>query len=185
MSEENQLSLGLDGAIEAMEAAGRWPDLSRLEARRPDVLAGIVWMLARDVPVRDICEAWKVGPCTVQSVASSPRFGQSVVTQKARLVDRMKLAFRLGIEKQVELAAEGKLPMFDLKLLHDMIQLADGAPTVRVEHTESPEVAAFRQMLLQQAQRRGMVLPGGNLEANGGDSARLPSGPVIDIEGDS
>ena len=168
-----------------MEQAGRWPDLSRLEQRRPDIIAGIVWMLGRNVPVRDICEALSVGPCTVQMVAASPHFAESVVTQKARLVSRMRLAFTLGIEKQVELARDGKLPMFDLKLLHDMLQLADGAPTQRVEYTVDPAVAAFRQVLLQQAQRLEMVLPGGNLAANGGDPARLPPGPIVDIEGDS
>lgn len=185
MRDDAQLSLGIPlDVVEAMEQAGRWPDLSRLEQRRPDIIAGIVWMLGRNVPVRDICDALSVGPCTVQMVAESPHLAESVVTQKSRLTSRMRLAFTLGIERQVELARDGKLPMFDLKLLHDMLQLAEGAPTQRVEHTMDPAVAAFRQVLLQQSSKREMVLPAGNVNSRAGDSARLPSGPVIDVEGD-
>lgn len=146
------MELGFPVAIvETMEDAGRWPDLTRLRARRPDVLRAVAWMLAHDVPVRDISSALSVSPCTVQAVADDPALGVAVVTQKASLTARMRLAFRLGIERVLaDLERGTKMPVFDLKLLHDMIQLADGGATSRMEHVivhESPHAAALLKLL--------------------------------------
>ena len=175
MSEDLQLTeLGFPVEhVEAMEEQGRWPDLTRLQARRPDKIKAAVWMLGHDVPVRDICEALSLSPCTVQKIGEV--HGETVVTQKSRLTARMKLAFRLGVEKQVERAKEGKVSMFDLKLLFDMIQLTEGGATQRVEvvlSQEEQEAAQFYHKIRQDA---GMVLEAEEV---------LARGEVAEIEGE-
>lgn len=146
--------------VEKLEEQGRWPDLTRLERFRPDALKACAWMLAHDVPHRDICAALKpFSPCTVQAVADHPVYGISVVTQKARLTAQMKLAFRLGIEAKLKDAQDGKLSIFDLKLLWEMIQISEGGVTQRTEVVESPEAAEYRAWLEQTRQQMRDVSP--------------------------
>ena len=164
--------------VESMEEKGRWPDLSRLRARDPGKLKSCAWMLAHDVPVRDICEALSLSPCTVQAVADDPQLGVSVVSQKARVTTRMKLAFKLGIERVLaDLSAGKKLPVFDLKLLHDMVQLADGGATSRVEHVhtlshEEEELRQFMSQVTFTGASSGMGLEAGKTPA-------MP--PILDV----
>lgn len=122
-------------------------DLTRLKEREPWKFKAICWLLAHDVPVRDVCECASVSPVTVQLVMADPQSKTSAVTLKSRLLDKMKMTFRLGIEKQMELAKEGKLSMLDLKLLFDMIQLLEGGPTARVEHVADPELEELKKFL--------------------------------------
>lgn len=143
--------------IEEMEGKGRWPDLSRLQARNPALLNGIVWMLGHDVPIRDICKALKVSPCTVQAVRESPHCNPAVVTEKARVTALMKLAFRLGVESLVEKAKKGKLSAFDLKLLWDMIQIDEGGVTQRVEVRMTEEDAESIRYFQEARRQPGMV----------------------------
>jgi len=154
--------LGFDVVfVERLEREGRWPDLTRLQALRPDALKACAWMLAHDVPHREICEALKpFSPCTVQAVANHPVYGLSVVTLKGRLTEKMKLAFRLGIEGKVQEAKDGKLSMFDLKLLWEMIQISEGGVTQRTEHVESQEATEYREWLEQTRQAMRDVTPG-------------------------
>lgn len=154
--------LGFDVVfVERLEREGRWPDLTRLQALRPDALKACAWMLAHDVPHREICEALKpFSPCTVQAVANHPVYGLSVVTLKGRLTEKMKLAFRLGIEGKVQEAKDGKLSMFDLKLLWEMIQISEGGVTQRTEHVESQEATEYREWLEQTRQAMRDVSPG-------------------------
>lgn len=135
--------------VESMEMQGRWPDLTRLRARRPDVLQAAVWMLGHDVPVRDICAALSVSPCTVQRIIEDPALGQSVVTQKRHVTANLRLAFRLGTEHLIEQARAGKLDAFALKLIHDMIQLADGGATSRTEHVVNVRMSEAAEAALK------------------------------------
>jgi hypothetical protein len=171
--------LGFDVAIiERMESEGRWPDLTRLEARRSDALRAAAWMLAHDVPHREICSALSLSPCTVQAIAAHPVHGLPVVTLKARLTGQMKLAFRLGIEGKVQDAKDGKLSMFDLKLLWEMIQISEGGVTQRTEHVESQEATELRVWLEQTRQAMRDVSPGPGMVS---EAETLPAvgGPIL------
>ncbi len=147
--------------IETMEDAGRWPDLTRLAARRPDALRAAVWMLGHSVPVRDICEALKLSPCTVQSIADQQ--GEAVVSQKRQVAARRRLAIQLSMEHMVERARKGELNAFDTKLLWDMEQVESGGVTDRREQVHGVDVTeaeAFYERLkaLAGGGQAGMVL---------------------------
>lgn len=168
--------------VESMEAEGRWPDLSRLRARRPELLDVAVFLLGCKTPVRVVCEKLKLSPCTVQAIMDDPDLGKSVVSQKAEVMAQMKLAFRLSIEHQVELARQGKLGDLATKFLFDMIQLWDGGATSRTEHVVrvlSPAEQALDRLL---DGMRGMGLDSGNVLAMGagslGDGIGANSGAV-------
>lgn len=136
--------------LEKLELSGIH-DLSRLRAREPWKIKAIVWLIAHDVPVRDICSCVGVSPVTVQMVQESPECKTSAVTLKARLTARMKMVFRLGIESKIQEAKDGKLSMLDLKMLFDMIQLSEGGATQRIEYVEDPELAELKRFLAAQA----------------------------------
>lgn len=174
--------LGFDVVfVERLEREGRWPDLTRLQALRPDALKACAWMLAHDVPHREICEALKpFSPCTVQAVANHPVYGLSVVTLKGRLTEKMKLAFRLGIEGKVQEAKDGKLSMFDLKLLWEMIQISEGGVTQRTEHVESQEATEYREWLEQTRQAMRDVTPGPGMVSEA-ESLSAVSAPVLTL----
>lgn len=156
MAEEMmELGFPLD-VVEAMEGDGRWPDLSRLSKRRPEVIPLVCWLLGLETPVREICKRLKLSPCTVQKIGEE--HAGSVVSEKAGVAKLRKLAIRLGMERVAEQAAEGKLTVFDLKLLWDMDQVESGGVTERKELRvtgEEAEALAFFQSLEKQA--GGMV----------------------------
>ena len=157
MAEEMmELGFPLD-VVEAMECDGRWPDLSRLSKRRPEVIPLCCWLLGLETPVREIGKRLKLSPCTVQKIGEE--HAAAVVTEKAGVAKLRKLAIRLGMERVVEQAAEGKLTVFDLKLLWDMDQVESGGVTERKELRvtgEEAEALAFFQSLEKQA-AGGMV----------------------------
>ncbi len=137
--ETMELGFSID-IVEKEEADGRWPDLTRLEARRPDILAGIVWFLVRRVPVPSICEALKVSPCTVNAVRHHPKWKEAVVSKSETLAGQIDEILTLKVESVLDEARLGKLPSaFDMKLLFEIRQLLTGGATARVEHQHSPE----------------------------------------------
>jgi hypothetical protein len=163
--------------IEAEEKAGRWPDLTRLEARRPDILGAIVWFLARNVPVRSICRALKpMSPCTVNAVRNHPKWKKAVVSESANVVDMLDETLRLTVEDALDKAREGKMPtIFEAKLLFEMRQLLSGGATQRVEvlvTSEEEDAVRFFQSARQQTPP-GMVLDAEVLPAVGEASAVL------------
>lgn len=157
--------------IEQMEEAGRWPDLTRLRERKPELLGVMVWMLGHSVPVTEICRACKVSPCTVERVRHSDFTREAVVSEKADNLAKMKLAFRLSLEHKIEEAQKGKLNMFDLKLLWEMIQMEEGGVTSRSEHVLTAGDAAtmaFFDGLMMPRLAAGMVREAEILPAMGG-----------------
>lgn len=160
-TETTELGFPVD-VIEAEEKAGRWPDLTRLEARRPDILGAIVWFLARNVPVRSICRALKpMSPCTVNAVRNHPKWKKAVVSESANVVDMLDETLRLTVEDALDKAREGKMPsIFEAKLLFEMRQLLSGGATQRVEvlvTSEEEDALRFFQSARQQT-APGMVL---------------------------
>lgn len=143
------------------EDAGRWPDLTRLEARRPDILGAIVWMLSRDVPARSICDALEVSPCTVNRVRHDPKWREVVVSKKQTVAEMIDTVLLLKLEHVLDEARAGHLPSaFDMKLLFDIRQLLTGGVTQRVEVTESAAERAaleFFQQARKSSPPAGMV----------------------------
>jgi hypothetical protein len=175
-TETTELGFHVD-VIEAEEKAGRWPDLTRLEARRPDILGAIVWFLARNVPVRSICRALKpMSPCTVNAVRNHPKWKKAVVSESANVVDMLDETLRLTVEDALDKAREGKMPtIFEAKLLFEMRQLLSGGATQRVEvlvTSEEEDAVRFFQSARQQTPP-GMVLDAEVLPAVGEASAVL------------
>lgn len=150
--------------IEDMEKEGRWPDLSRLEQRRPDILGAIVWFLARDVSVKTITKALKVSPCTVNRVRHDPRWKEAVVSESKGVVQKLDEILALTVDDVLAQAREGKLPgIFDLKLLFDIRQILSGGVTQRVEVKATSEEEDFMRFMTQArlAERgSGMVCEG-------------------------
>lgn len=174
-TETTELGFPVD-VIEAEEKAGRWPDLTRLEARRPDILGAIVWFLARNVPVRSICRALKpMSPCTVNAVRNHPKWKKAVVSESANVVDMLDETLRLTVEDALDKAREGKMPsIFEAKLLFEMRQLLSGGATQRVEvlvTSEEEDAVRFFQSARQTPP--GMVLDAEVLPAVGEASAVL------------
>lgn len=132
------------------EDAGRWPDLTRLEARRPDILGAIVWMLSRDVPARSICDALAVSPCTVNRVRHDPKWREVVVSKKQSIAEMIDTVLLLKLEHVLDEARAGNVPSaFDTKLLFDIRQLLTGGVTQRFEVTESAEERAALEFFQQ------------------------------------
>ena len=172
-SQSAQATMELGFSIDLVtkeEDAGRWPDLTRLEARRPDILGAIVWMLSREVPARSICDALEVSPCTVNRVRHEPKYREAVVSKRQNIAEMIDTVLLLKLEHVLDEARAGRVPSaFDTKLLFDIRQLLTGGATQRVEVTESAaekEAAEF----FQQARAlppAGMVLEAQILPPNG------------------
>lgn len=176
-TETTELGFPVD-VIEAEETAGRWPDLTRLEARRPDILGAIVWFLARNVPVRSICRALKpMSPCTVNAVRNHPRWKKAVVSESANVVDMLDETLRLTVEDALDKARDGKMPsIFEAKLLFEMRQLLSGGATQRVEvlvTSEEEDAVRFFQNARKPQTDPGMVLEAEVLPAVGDASVAL------------
>lgn len=145
--------------IEKEEKAGRWPDLTRLEARRPDILAGIVWFLARGVAVKSICKALTVSPCTVNRVRHDPRWKEAVVSQSKGLAAKIDEILSLKVDEVLEDALKGKLPsIFDAKLLVEIKLAITGGAPLRVEIVAGEEEKEFLRFF--QLARQQHALPG-------------------------
>lgn len=178
--------------VETMEAQGRWPDLTRLADRKPEVLRGIVWMLSHAVPVKEIQRALKVSPCTINAVRHHPVYGAAVVSESEDINQCLEFVLVAKARQLKEDAMEGKLPnTFDTKLLFDMLQLRTGGATQRVEivasDAEREAQAFFEQASKHQAS--GMVLeaevlsPMGPLVIGGGSLA--DGVPVTNLAADT
>jgi hypothetical protein len=145
--------------VESLEKQGRWPDLTRLADRKPEVLKGIVWMLAHDVPVKQIEKALGVSPCTINAVRHHPVHGAAVVSKSSDINKDLEFVIMAKARELRELAMDGKLPnMFDTKLIFDILQLRTGGATQRVEVIESPAEREASEFF-EQARREpsGMV----------------------------
>lgn len=166
MSEALTTELGFALSVaEREEEKGRWPDLTRLEARRPDILAAIVWMLARAVSVKSICRALKVSPCTVNRVRHDPKWRDAVVSESKGVVEKLDEILSLTVEDMLEQCRDGKMPsVFDLKLLFDIRQLLSGGATQRVETRTTPEVDDFERFMLEARRTGSIEVPGMVLE---------------------
>lgn len=141
--------------VESMEQQGRWPDLTRLADRKPEVLNGIVWMLAHDVPVRQIEKALGVSPCTINAVRHHPVHGAAVVSKSGDINKDLEFVVMAKARELRELAMDGKLPsVFDTKLIFDILQLRTGGATQRVEVVESPAEREASEFF-EQARRDG------------------------------
>lgn len=156
VSKEVTTELGFPVSIvETMEQNGRWPDLTRLADRKPEVLNGIIWMLAHDVPVKAICEAVQVSPCTVNAVRHHPKYGAAVVSKAGDINSDLEFVLVAKARQLREDAMAGKLPnMFDTKLVFDILQLRTGGATQRVEVIESAEAREAAEFF-DQARRSG------------------------------
>lgn len=178
--ETMELGFAID-VVEREEDAGRWPDLTRLEARRPDILAGIIWFLARDVPVKSICAALKVSPCTVNSVRNHPKWKVAVVSESKGVVGQIEEILQLTVQHVLDEARSGKFPSaFDAKLWFEIMQVKTGGATARVEHVHSLEEEESLRFF-QAARKAALPAPGMVFEAEilpqlGADSVRGGSG---------
>lgn len=168
-----ELGFAID-VVTKEEDAGRWPDLTRLEERRPDILGAIVWMLSRDVPARSICDALKVSPCTVNRVRHDAKWKEAVVSKKQSIAEMIDTILLLKLQDVLDEARAGNLPSaFDTKLLFDIRQLLTGGATARVEVTASDaerEALEFFQQARQSQQTltpAGMVLEAEIIPAKG------------------
>lgn len=186
MSEEvTELGFAVD-VVEAMEAQGRWPDLTRLAARKPEILKAAVWMLGHSVPVRDVCKALSLSPCTVSAIQA--RHPDAVVTQKRQVAAMRRLAIQLGMERVVELARDGKLTVFDLKLLWDMEQVESGGVTERRELVvsgDAEQAVEFYERLRERAGALGdrIVLEAEILGATGAEAGAGQNGGQMGDQG--
>lgn len=173
-----ELGFSID-VVESEEEAGRWPDLTRLEQRRPDILGAIVWFLARNVSVRTICKALKpLSPCTVNAVRNHAKWKKAVVSEAKTVVDMLDETLRLTVEDALDKARDGKMPsIFEAKLLFEMRQLLSGGATQRVEiqaTSEEEEALKFFQQARLQA-GSGMVFEAEILPPVGGVCGVLPA----------
>lgn len=164
MSEAITTELGFEvDVIEDMEREGRWPDLTRLEKRRGDLLKAVVWLLASGIPVKTICKKLSLSPCTVNRIRHDPKWEKAVVSEKVTLVEMFDEVLVLKAEQLRDDARDGKLPsIFDSKLIFDMRQLLSGGVTARVEVKASQEEEDFMRFMMQarlaDKQGSGMVL---------------------------
>lgn len=160
-----------------------------LKERNPRLYAAIEMSLAWGISQNVIVEQLGVSHNLVSAIREGIQ-PVSLDTHKREIMAGLQRLGR-GILRRLTDAVESgeEIPFQALGIVFGIVtekeQLLQGAPTHRVEHVESPEVVAFRQLLVQQANRRGMVLRDGNLEAKDGGSAGGRGGPVIDVEGDS
>lgn len=184
-----ELALSFDSLSEAEQQLHAKHNGRYVEERNPKLAAAIRLAVRCGISHEMIVQELNVSHALVAALAQSAK-PISMETHKREIISGLQRLSQGLIRRMNEMIDNGEeIPfqaaMISLGIAVEKEQLLQGAPTQRVEHTEAPEVTAFRQLLLQQAQRRGMVLPVGNLDSKAGDSARLPSGPVIDVEGDS
>jgi hypothetical protein len=178
MNEEMMTELGFPlEVVEGEEAKGRWPDLTRLQARRPDVIHSVIWFLARGVSVRTICKALKpLSPCTVNRIRHDPRFAAAVVSENEDVVGMIDEVMMLKLEQLRDDAREGKLPnVFDLKMLFEIRQLKSGGATQRVEIKASAEEEQFMRFM---AEARRAVTQGSGMVF---DAEILPQSPIREL----
>ena len=149
--------LGLEVHVsDALEKRGIH-DASRLLEKHKKVFEIIAAMLARNVPVRDICDICRVSPCTVQSVAEHPAANLTAVTQKDHFIAKLRLAASLGLEAIIKRFQAGEATAVELGIVVDKLALAEGGVTSRTEviHRDEDEDEWTR---LVERTRTGMVI---------------------------
>lgn len=190
MSDQNtELALSFDALSEDEQRLHAKHNGAYVEKRNPKLAAAIKLAVKCGISHEMIANELGVSHQLIAALAAKVQ-PVSMETHKREIISGLQRLSVGLIRRMQEMIDSGEpIPfqaaMISLGIATEKEQLLQGAPTQRVEHTEAPQVTAFRQLLLQQAQRRGMVLSVGNLDSKAGDSARLPSGPVVDVEGDS
>lgn len=153
--------LGLEVAVsDSLEKRGIH-DASRLLERKPEVFRIIAGLLARAVPIRDICDLCRVSASTVQSVADHPEAKLSAVTQKEQFIAKLRLAASLGLEALIERFKTGEVTAIEFGIVVDKLALAEGGVTARTEiiHTHEEEDDWTRMCReARRAQATGMVI---------------------------
>lgn len=149
--------LGLEVHVsEALEKRGVH-DASRLLEKHKKVFDIIAAMLARNVPVRDICDICRVSPCTVQSVAEHPAANLTAVTQKDHFIAKLRLAASLGLEAIIQRFQAGEATAVELGIVIDKLALAEGGVTSRTEVIHRDEDDDEWTRLVERT-RLGMVI---------------------------
>ncbi len=136
-------------------------DGTRMLQHKKEVFFIIAGLLARGVPIRDVCSICRVSASTVQSIADHPEAKLSAVTQKEQFVAKLRLAASLGLEALIMRFQAGEVTGVEFGIVVDKLALAEGGVTARTEVIHSNEAEDDFTRLVREArtaQRAGTVM---------------------------
>ena len=128
------------------EANGKWTG-ERLAARKPEVYAIVIRMLAAEFPIESIADLTKVSENSVRGIRE--REQESVEDNKKRMVGKMIIARERLIDRVIEKAPtmDGDRAAVAFGIISDKLNLEQGAPTARLEITVSSSVDDYRDFV--------------------------------------
>lgn len=132
--------------VEKEERAGRWTG-ERLAARKPELYATIVRMLAAELPVISIAQLAGVSENTVRGIREKEP--GSIEDNKKRMIGKMIVARERLIDCIIEKAPsmEGDRAAVAFGIISDKLALDQGAPTQRIEFTTSRSADEYREWM--------------------------------------
>lgn len=162
--------LGLEVAVsERLEERGLY-DLSRLDARKPEIVKAAVKMLGLGVGVDQIADCLSLDVRTIAAIRDRAEATGAMPGHKEMTVSRLKSLAALMMSKLAEQINAG-MPVepVGLGIVLDKIELLSGGVTSRTESViTTSEDDEFGRLIKQARKVAGMVTDAENISAKGG-----------------
>lgn len=170
--------LGFEVAIaEKLEERGVY-DLSRLEARKPEIYRAAIKCIKSGVSAGTTADLLSLDIRTVNPLVERLERENAIPPYKERIVWQLRSVVTIAVDRLMDEAKRGNLSPLDVAILIDKIELLSGGVTSRTERVVSEEEqeseAYFRQARQQLAASSGMVLEAELLGQSGDGVNALP-----------
>lgn len=172
--------------VERQERDGKWTG-ERLAQLQPRLYAAVVRSLAADLPVESIAYLLGVSENTVRGVRE--REPRPIEELKKTLVGKMVIAKERLLERVIQEAPtmEGRDAAVAFGIVSDKLALETGAPTARLEITDSRDAEEYRRWMATLVADAVEVTPGtgfdGRAPAQTREGDAAPAGLVALPEG--
>jgi hypothetical protein len=148
--------LGFETVVtETLESRGIY-DLSRLEARKPELAKAAVKMLAKGLGVDEIAECLSLDVRTIAALRDKAEESGAMPGHKEMTVRRLKTLLGMMISKYEQGLSNGTIKpgALDLAVIIDKIEVLTGGVTNRVEVVVTNESDDFTRLIAQERQAR-------------------------------
>lgn len=126
----------------------------RIERAHPQLYQLICGMLTVGFAPQDIAVQADMDPRTVLAIRARADAQGIIPAFRESYLTKLRDLMAIGSDELLTKFQAGKVSALDLKLLCDQHELLSGNATVRVSHTEDPEISELRNAMQQQIAQR-------------------------------
>lgn len=127
---------------------------SQVEARHPQLYHLVCSLLVAGMAPAAIAEGANMSVRTVLALRARADAQGVIENFRDSYIAKLRALMTIGSDELLTKFQAGKVSALDLKLLCDQHELLSGNATVRVSHTEDPEISELRQAMQQQIAQR-------------------------------